>query len=90
MLRFDWLPALSGAKSVRTPMRDSPVESSSNEAKPRNVRISAVHILKYHGFFDLESEILKPRWLPTPALLIEGIDWRRTVAPEAPERPAFL
>lgn len=24
------------------------------------------------------------------ALLIEGIDWRRTVAPEAPERPAFL
>ena len=24
------------------------------------------------------------------ALLIEGIDWRRTVAPEAPERPTFL
>jgi transposase len=24
------------------------------------------------------------------ALLIEGIDWRRTIAPEAPERPAFL
>jgi transposase len=24
------------------------------------------------------------------ALLIEGIDWRRTVAPEAPERPSFL
>ncbi|WP_245278075.1 transposase [Methylosinus sp. PW1] len=24
------------------------------------------------------------------ALLIEGIDWRRTVAPEAPERPVFL
>ena len=24
------------------------------------------------------------------ALLIEGIDWRRTAAPEAPERPAFL
>lgn len=24
------------------------------------------------------------------ALLIEGIDWRRTVAPDAPERPAFL
>jgi transposase len=24
------------------------------------------------------------------ALLIEGIDWRRTVAPEAPERPNFL
>jgi len=24
------------------------------------------------------------------ALLIEGIDWRRTVAPEASERPSFL
>jgi len=24
------------------------------------------------------------------ALLVEGIDWRRTVAPEAPERPSFL
>jgi transposase len=24
------------------------------------------------------------------ALVIEGIDWRRTVAPEAPARPAFL
>jgi transposase len=24
------------------------------------------------------------------ALLIEGIDWRRTVAPQAPERPVFL
>jgi transposase len=24
------------------------------------------------------------------ALLIEGIDWRRTIAPEAPERPSFL
>jgi transposase len=24
------------------------------------------------------------------ALLIEGIDWRRTVAPQAPERPTFL
>jgi transposase len=24
------------------------------------------------------------------ALLIEGIDWRRTVAPQAPERPDFL
>jgi transposase len=24
------------------------------------------------------------------ALLVEGIDWRRTVAPEAPERPTFL
>jgi transposase len=24
------------------------------------------------------------------ALLIEGIDWRRTVAPDAPKRPAFL
>jgi CheY-like chemotaxis protein len=29
------------------------------------VRISAVHILTFRGFFDLESEILKPRWLPT-------------------------
>ena len=24
------------------------------------------------------------------ALLIEGIDWRRTIAPQAPERPTFL
>ena len=24
------------------------------------------------------------------ALLIEGMDWRRTVAPDAPDRPAFL
>ena len=24
------------------------------------------------------------------ALLIEGIDWRRTVAPDAVKRPAFL
>ena len=24
------------------------------------------------------------------ALLVEGIDWRRTVAPPAPERPAFV
>jgi transposase len=24
------------------------------------------------------------------ALLVEGIDWRRTVAPPAPERPSFV
>ncbi len=46
-------------------MRKSPARGSSREAKPRNVRILKVHILTYHGFFDLESEILKPRWLPT-------------------------
>jgi hypothetical protein len=32
------------------------------------VRISTVLILTYHGFFDLKSEILKPRWLPTKGL----------------------
>ncbi len=46
-------------------MRDSPSRSSSGEAKPLNVRIFDLYILTFNGFFDSESDILKPRWLPT-------------------------
>jgi len=46
-------------------MREGSARSSSNEAKPSNVRIFELDILTYHGFFDPESDILKPRWLPT-------------------------
>jgi hypothetical protein len=46
-------------------MRGSSSRSSRREGKPLNVRISAVDILTFNGFFDLESDILKPRWLLT-------------------------
>jgi Cft2 family RNA processing exonuclease len=36
-----------------------------HEEDPRNVRLSALHVLTHHGFLDLESEILNSRWLPT-------------------------
>ena len=34
-------------------------------AEPSNVRICLVDILTFNGFFDSESDILKPRWLLT-------------------------
>jgi len=34
--------------------------------KPSKVRISLPDIITFDGFFDSESHILKPRWLPTP------------------------
>jgi hypothetical protein len=40
--------------------------------KPSNVRISLFHIITFDGFFDSESDILKPRWLPTGARLDAG------------------
>jgi hypothetical protein len=33
--------------------------------KPSNVRITLPDIITFDGFFDSESDILKPRWLPT-------------------------
>ena len=48
-------------------MRDGAARSSSNKAKPSNVRISLVNILTFDGFFGTKFDILKPRWLPTPA-----------------------
>jgi hypothetical protein len=37
--------------------------------KPSNVRILLADIVTFHGFFCSESDILKPRWLLTPARL---------------------
>ena len=54
-------------------MRDGSSRSSSREGKPLNVRILKVDILTFNGFFDSESNILKPRWLPTDGF----IDGRR-------------
>ncbi len=60
-------------------MRDSPSRSSSGEAKPLNVRIFDLYILTFNGFFDSESDILKPRWLPTALQArIDGVSFVRS------------
>ena len=94
-----------GAKIFQRAPAASPVRNVDGPHHIRSKRGDYVKILTWDGsglcLFAKRLEKGRFVWPPivegalhlTPAqlaLLIEGIDWRRTVAPQAPERPSFL